>query len=711
MKHMKKLVFLLAFIILFNLCNVLICADDVQAMKTDSEIIKEAEQKFRQDFNMAGIMWKSIDSTHTRKYETYNKTIGGKRKTITECTRVVEVTGRNLNDKDKTIYKRYYFFTDKIKEVATDSQNNKKNNIKSPEYTQTSGNNPYYEDYETNYEQPESPPEKVTITASNVTYKIEKGGAYYINIKFDKPVKVIQAPILKVKIGDSIRRVEYDSQTNDSITYKMLISNIKDIGKEIIIESLKDGEINSNKQNTIVTMDYESKIKNKKLGKVDNFILVKENSRGDINKDLRIDNLDVQEILKCTNKTIGDLNGDGKIDKEDKEALKEAINNNSLKYINFIIPSNQNNLANVHGDINGDKIINYKDAEMLNSKLSSISIEKGDVNGDGKVDKKDVECINKALESENAIYLLYIKAPKDTTADLNNDGIINIDDVVKISELDSNDKKGDINSDGIVNFYDQIALTNILYTGDTSKVTYIKAFKNAVGDVNGDGIIDYADVKMIIEYSTNESININNDASDINKDGKVDVFDAIKLSKALDEYGKTDTYLQGESLELLGKSYFIVPRSGQKGDVNKDGIIDFYDANLIAQYTVNNKIEIDLEQADIDGNGKIDVFDAVKLSKTLKGLDETTTGLLDEQIENANKYSMTAIFGDVDNNGEVNINDLVFLNQYLLDKESITLTEEQLCSADVNMDGKVDLADSAILINYIAELISNIPQQ
>lgn len=127
-------------------------------------------------------------------------------------------------------------------------------------------------------------------------------------------------------------------------------------------------------------MDYESRLTNKNLGIVENFILVSEDSIGDINKDLRIDNLDIRAITDCKDKKIADVNGDGKINELDRTDLKKAVENRDLKYIRYL---KVNELKYIHGDIDdgtgrgvSDGVINYHDSEYLANHLSQISIVK-----------------------------------------------------------------------------------------------------------------------------------------------------------------------------------------------------------------------------------------------------------------------------------------------------------------------------------------------
>lgn len=555
--------------------------------------------------------------------------------------------------------------------------------------------NPYKDtsyDYEEEPVQGEIPaePEKITVSATKIESKMKEGGSLYINVTFSEPIKVKKAPILKIKIGDKIREVAYNSQTNNSITYKTLINDVNDCGKSIVLESLKGGNVESKKSNTITTMDYESKLTNKNLGTVGNFILVKKDSIGDINKDLRIDNLDVEAITNCKDKNIADVNGDGKINALDKTDLKKALENRDLKYVRFLKVS-EFKLCNIHGDVddgsgkgNPDGVINYHDSEYLANHLSQISTDKGDVNGNGKVDTEDVMFINKAISSQSPIYLLYIKIDGDNYADIyttqDEKGVINAKDVFAIADLykenATENDKGDINKDGIVNIYDQIALSQMLYSNDISKTKYFKVFVGAKGDVNKDGIIDYYDAQKIASYITKpEDINIDTDIADVDGNGKVEIYDVSKILAALqEEEGKLDA-----KIALLSESYFIIANDDSVGDVNGDGVVNYYDAKLIGEYILNNdESKLDISKADVDKNGKVDLYDAINIMKQLNGLNENARGLTDEEMANKDKIDYEYVPGDVNQDGDVNVADVVAINMYLLNSEQNPLTEARV---------------------------------
>lgn len=62
-----------------------------------------------------------------------------------------------------------------------------------------------------------------------------------------------------------------------------------------------------------------------------------------------------------------------------------------------------------------------------------------------------------------------------------------------------------------------------------------------------------------------------------------------------------------------------------------------------------------------------------------------------------------SLFGDVDGNGKIDINDAIAVSMYSVGL--ITLTPTQLAAADVSKDGKVTIYDAAIIAQYVAGII------
>lgn len=56
-----------------------------------------------------------------------------------------------------------------------------------------------------------------------------------------------------------------------------------------------------------------------------------------------------------------------------------------------------------------------------------------------------------------------------------------------------------------------------------------------------------------------------------------------------------------------------------EGDVNRDRRVDGADVTLLLEYvTSRGGVEIDLEAADVNGDGEIDIFDVARLRLTVE---------------------------------------------------------------------------------------------
>ena len=63
------------------------------------------------------------------------------------------------------------------------------------------------------------------------------------------------------------------------------------------------------------------------------------------------------------------------------------------------------------------------------------------------------------------------------------------------------------------------------------------------------------------------------------------------------------------------------------------------------------------------------------------------------------------MYGDVNTDGEVSISDVVKLNMYLLGGDN-ELDTVQLANSDCVRDGVINTSDSALIMNYVAMMIS-----
>ena len=119
---------------------------------------------------------------------------------------------------------------------------------------------------------------------------------------------------------------------------------------------------------------------------------------------------------------LGDVNGDGKVTKDDAELVQEydagtgSLTDDEKK----------------RADVNGDGDVDAGDSVMISQLLLK---ETGDINGDKKIDEEDALLI---LKHDSGISSLTKEQEK--RADLNNDGVVDAGDAVIILRIINNNK-------------------------------------------------------------------------------------------------------------------------------------------------------------------------------------------------------------------------------------------------------------------------------
>ena len=300
------------------------------------------------------------------------------------------------------------------------------------------------------------------------------------------------------------------------------------------------------------------------------------------------------------------------------------------------------------------------ETEVVNSYGKNGKIDLDELNENLKNNIKGIELNGSPISDSNKIQSLPVTVVVD--------GYEVVIDDETIVELPEGFKYGDVNQDGIVSITDASQVQNyvdgwVTFTetqkkaaevsgdGEITKLdaeliqlvdgNEIPAFPvedpnvkyYTLGDVNRNGRIDANDVSDVQNYVTNrESIEngdmispfkyneIGKKTADVDGDGKVTLLDAdliqLLLAKGIPAFPAEDSSVK----------YYTL------GDVNRDGIINSKDVQIIQEY-VNNKESIengDMESpfgeyypeirkkaADIDGDGDIDQNDVNELQKMI----------------------------------------------------------------------------------------------
>ncbi|MBR0491106.1 MAG: dockerin type I repeat-containing protein [Clostridia bacterium] len=119
------------------------------------------------------------------------------------------------------------------------------------------------------------------------------------------------------------------------------------------------------------------------------------------------------------------------------------------------------------------------------------------------------------------------------------------------------------------------------------------------GDMNGDNRVNVTDLAILNAYFA----------------GKRTLSDEIKERADVDGNGKL-TKEDATLLSLKVKSQKLFPSETKKGDINLDGIVNLKDFSILLVYLKSQKpfkYEFYRNQADLNGDGKVNVTDLVKL--------------------------------------------------------------------------------------------------
>ena len=272
-----------------------------------------------------------------------------------------------------------------------------------------------------------------------------------------------------------------------------------------------------------------------------------------------------------------------------RERYSKYLLSNTVNVTNRINNYQGTIVAVLDGDINGDEMTDEKDLKMLQQYLNGwIDLDdkqkaEADLNQDGKINMKDVVALQRLIE-ENKV----------TIGDINNDEEINDIDVEllqqylnKVIGFDNYQKKAaDVNEDGKVNMKDLVALQRL-----------IEENKVIIGDVNRDKEIDDNDVTLLQKYLVGEASldDKQQEAADVNEDGKINMKDLVALQR------------------------LIYVNNAITGDTDEDGDVDENDLTVLRQY-LNHWLdfnEYQMKAADIYEDGKVNMKDLVALQRLL----------------------------------------------------------------------------------------------
>ncbi|MFA6354411.1 MAG: dockerin type I domain-containing protein [Candidatus Paceibacterota bacterium] len=155
------------------------------------------------------------------------------------------------------------------------------------------------------------------------------------------------------------------------------------------------------------------------------------------------------------------------------------------------------------------------------------------------------------------------------------------------------------------------------------------------------------------------------------------------------------------------------------GDVNQNGVVDFKDAIAVADYYFHGNSIINLNLADADGNGKVDIYDLVYLVNYSRsnGPMPKCSGVAQVQPPTLYQLSQPSfvqqlpqpyapvvipndnlpVCGDVNHDGKVNKTDSEGIVNYIFPGSFPNTGSFDLALANTNSDDSVDISDSVFL--------------
>ena len=263
----------------------------------------------------------------------------------------------------------------------------------------------------------------------------------------------------------------------------------------------------------------------------------------------------------------GDTDGDGVLGYGDIAAMNELLK------VDGYDPA---------ADLNSDGTVNILDMVRLKKMVPK---EKGDINGDCAWDREDVIAMKNLLETDGY----------DPAADLNDDGVVNILDLVRLRNripkekgdingdfiwnqkdiasmnallaVDGYDAAADLNDDGAVNILDLVLLQDMILTDNPIEK----------GDMDGNGILDVADLQTVQNILASGQYSA---AADMNDDGVVDILDMVRLLRIITDDAQrkaADMDADGSLTETDIAAIQQVLMKGGNADINGDGVTDLLD--------------------------------------------------------------------------------------------------------------------------------------
>ena len=452
------------------------------------------------------------------------------------------------------------------------------------------------------------------------------------------------------------------------------------------------------------------------------------------------------EIRKNADKYL-DLDQDGNIDAVDVAILKAYVDKKITQlphkhtYKNNVCTGCKHELTILYGDVNGDGKITKEDALLLQNysifpedyaneipyEIRKNADKYLDLDQDGNVDVIDA-IVLKAYVNKDIKELPHEHTYKNK--------------VCTGCKHELTILYGDVNGDGVVTAKDRLSLTK--YIQDPSE-----EIDKEAADLNLDGKIDVVDLIILTKHLAKWA-----DFAKLPHDCKKPYKTEIKRADS-EKHKIVYTCGCGLSLAESDENHEFKEDKCTKcgyekeilyGDVNGDGVVTAKDRTILARYLQGGYDvgKIDLKAADVNMDGKVNEIDLQIMRMYFAGWPEfqklphdcQTYKIEIEQLnEEKHKIVYTCgcglslgkveeehelkdgkcakcgyeqkeiLYGDVNGDGTVDFYDVAKLNAYL--KNNSTKINEKV--ADVNADGKITEEDATILYAYTRGEITELP--
>ncbi len=445
--------------------------------------------------------------------------------------------------------------------------------------------------------------------ASEIPYAIRRNADKYLDLDQDGNVDVIDATVLKAYVNKDIKELPHEHTYKNkvctgckhelTILYGDAYEDGKINGKDVItiLRHNSGGDVKINKEAADVNLDgkidiADALIVQKYIAKWADFSKLPHDCKKPYTIAIKQSDAKNHEIVytcgcglslgqvteahelkndKCTKcgyeKEIiyGDVNGDGKITKEDALLLQNysifpedyaneipyEIRKNADKYLDLDQDGNidvvdvtilkayvdkkitqlphkhtykdnvctgcKHELTIIYGDVNGDGVVTAKDRLALTKYIQNqdekIDVKAADLNLDGKIDIVDLMILKKHI----AKWADFSKLPHDCKKPYT-------------TEIKQKDEKEHeiVYTCGCGLSLGEVSEEHELKDGKCAKCGYEQK-EILYGDVNGDGTVDFYDVAKLNAYLKNNSTKINEKVADVNADGKITEEDATIL--------------------------------------------------------------------------------------------------------------------------------------------------------------------------------------